>query len=173
MSSPFVSGGCCSSGFSAGGLSASSRSHGLLTWLRRTLTSCSCWSRPLWFGGWALSSCCPWPLHGDELNARVVHASIGDWARARTGRHRELMMVLVHGVGVGVGSLPSWRGSLRRAQIISGPSGKAGSESLVRTLSENVLGKSSPVHEQVCMFGGGAWLVVPTNVDECYNQAGA
>ena len=86
---PFAEGLFGSPSLGTGGLSAPSRNQGLLIWCSRTLTSCSCSSKPFWFNALALSS---YPLlaRGRELPN----------VRRATGAHaiQPAVMVAIGGV---------------------------------------------------------------------------
>src|SRR3569833_493309 len=72
--SPLVLGSVFSPSSVTGGLSAPSRCHGRLTWCWRTLTCCSCSSKPFWFSSFAFSSYSFLVLSGELLN--VLQCSV-------------------------------------------------------------------------------------------------
>lgn len=110
---------------SAGALSASSRIHGRLTCFSLTLTSCSSWSRPFGFEECGRS---------DDTSRRVTEEWLKDRLEVSLVRHFEARHVealcdasVVRRVEVEVGvamgleaSLPSWHGSRRNAEVMSG-----------------------------------------------------
>lgn len=145
-------------GLSAGGLSASSRSHGLLTCFCLTRTSCSASSNPFWLSFRAFSSYLS-VRTAVECNERIEKRSVKAFGRLVGFAAHMVLGIVKDAVEAGLASRPTWQGNRRIAELI-----------LVFLTTNEQSREPESSRRSLGRWGGGEWHSYSSLAVECSQE---